>query len=87
MQRCLYSFAVRSLIRTRPEVEARLVYPRSEDQSLVLNDTEETLADLAQYLEAARTLFVGGKALSGPDAERGGTIFPWRFPRARRTAI
>ena len=69
LQRCLYSFAVRSLIRTRPEVEARLVYPRSEDQSLVLNDTEETLADLAQYLEAARTLFVGGKALSGPDAE------------------
>ena len=45
MQRCLYSFAVRSLIRTRPEVEARLVYPRSEDQSLVLDDTEETLAD------------------------------------------
>ena len=69
LQRCLYGFAVRSLIATRPEVEARLVYPRSDDPALVLDDTEETLAALAGYLEAARMLFVDGNALSGPPAE------------------
>ena len=69
LQRCLYGFAVRSLIATRPEVEARLVYPRSDDPALVLDDTEETLAELAGYLEAATMLFVDGNAFSGPAAE------------------
>ena len=68
LQRCLYAFAVRSLITTQPEVVARLVYPRSDEQALLLEDTEDTLAQLAEYLNVARTHFVAGKALSGPGA-------------------
>ena len=69
LQRCLYGFAVRSLVRTRPEVEARLVYPRGGDQTMVLDDTQETLKELAAFLQAATTHFVNGKTLSGPAAE------------------
>ncbi|MDE2999075.1 MAG: PD-(D/E)XK nuclease family protein [Gemmatimonadota bacterium] len=68
LQRCLYAFAVRSLIPARPEVEARLVYPRSDKPALVLDDTGETLAELASYFNAATDLFVGGKTLSGAAA-------------------
>lgn len=69
LQRCLYAFAVKSLIATQPGVEARLLYPRNSDQALALDNTEETLARLAEYLNAATVLFVGGKALSGPSAD------------------
>ena len=69
LQRCLYGFAVRSLIRTRPEVEARLVYPRAGDEAMVLDDTQEKLKDLAAFLQAAAAHFVKGKTLSGPAAE------------------
>lgn len=68
LQRCLYAFAVRSLIPARPEVEARLVYPRSDKPALALDDTRETLAELVKYLNAARDLFVDGKTLSGAAA-------------------
>ena len=68
LQRCLYAFAVRTLVPTRPEVEARLVYPRNDDMDLVLDDTEETLAGLVKYLNAATELFVEGKTLNGPAA-------------------
>ena len=69
LQRCLYAFAIRSLIRTRPEVEARLVYPRGDDQAMVLDDTQGKLKELAAFLQAAATHFVNGKTLSGPAAE------------------
>lgn len=68
LQRCLYAFAVRSLLPARPEVEARLVYPRSGKPALVLDDTGETLAELVRYLNAATDLFVDGKTLSGAAA-------------------
>ena len=69
LQRCLYGFAVQSLIETRPEVEVRLVYPRGGGQAMVLEDTEEKLKELAAFLQAAATHFVEGKTLSGPAAE------------------
>ena len=69
LQRCLYAFAVRSLIDGRPDVEARLVYPRSNEPDLVLNDPETTLAELAEYLNAAAAHFRGGRTLAGPAAE------------------
>ena len=68
LQRCLYAFAVRSLIPARPEVEARLVYPRSNEPALALDDIGETLAELVKYLNAATDLFVEGKTLSGAAA-------------------
>ncbi|MDE0100068.1 MAG: PD-(D/E)XK nuclease family protein [Truepera sp.] len=66
LQRCLYAFAVKALIETEPEVEARLLYPRSGDQALALEDPEGTLRKLTDYLAAAYTLFREGKALPGP---------------------
>ena len=68
LQRCLYAFAVRSLVPAQPEVEARLVYPRSDRPALVLDDTGETLEELASYFNAATDLFAGGKTLSGAAA-------------------
>ena len=68
LQRCLYAFAVRSLIGTGAEVDARLVYPRGSEQALALNDTAETLAELVKHLDAATDLFVDGKTLNGPAA-------------------
>ena len=69
LQRCFYAFAVKSLIATQPKVEARLLYPRSGDQALALDDTEGTLARLAEYLDAATALFAQGKVLPGPSAD------------------
>ena len=69
LQRCLYGFAVKSLIGTRPEVEARLVYPRRVDHALVLDDAEAKLAELAGFVKAAASLFVNGNTLSGPAAD------------------
>ena len=69
LQRCLYGFAVQSLIETRPDVEARLVYPRGGGEAMVLDDTHEKLRELAAFLKAAATHFVEGKTLSGPAAE------------------
>lgn len=69
LQRCLYAFAVKVLIDTAPEVEARLLYPRRGNQALALDDPEGTLERLAQYLAAACALFTEGKALPGPAAD------------------
>lgn len=69
LQRCLYAFAVKVLVETAPVVEARLVYPRSGNRPLALNDPEGTLGRLAQYLAAASTSFTRGRALPGPAAE------------------
>ena len=69
LQRCLYAFAVKSLISTRPQVEARLLYPRKGGQALALDDPEGILERLTRYLAAASTSFAKGKALPGPSAE------------------
>ena len=69
LQRCLYAFAVKRLIATRPQVEARLLYPRKGDSALPLDDPEGTLERLTRYLVAASASFAEGKALSGPAAD------------------
>jgi hypothetical protein len=68
LQRCLYACAVKTLITTGPEVEARLFYPRKGGRVLVLEEPEVTLAKLAGYLAAAGTSFAAGRALPGPAA-------------------
>ena len=50
---------------TRPEVEARLVYPRGGGQAMVLDDTEEKLKELAAFLQAAATPFCQWKDVIG----------------------
>lgn len=72
LQRCLYAYAVKALVAARPEVEARLLYPRKDGRVLPLEQPEATLEKLAGYLAAAAASFAAGKALSGPDASK-----PW----------
>ena len=69
LQRCLYAFAVKMLIATQPQVEARLLYPRKGDRALSLDDPEGTLERLAGYLAAASASFAEGKALPGPSGD------------------
>ena len=68
LQRCLYAYAVKALIAARPEVEARLLYPRNDGRILPLDQPEATLNKLTDYLSAASAYFVAGKALPGPAA-------------------
>ena len=67
MQRCLYAYAVRSLVAGSPAVEARLLYPR-KGALLALEAPDATLSKLTTYLSAAYTAFAAGKALPGPGA-------------------
>ena len=66
LQRCLYAYAVRSLLGEHVEVEAALIYPRA-GVTRPLEDAPSTLDALARYLRAARTNLLAGGALPGPD--------------------
>lgn len=68
LQRCLYAFAVRRLISPAPHVDTRLLYPRAGGSLCPLDDPDETLEMLADYLVAASDLFAQGNALPGPSA-------------------
>ena len=57
LQRCLYAFAVRSLVAGAPAVDARLLYPRKKGALLKLDAPEATLAKLTVFLSAAYTAF------------------------------
>lgn len=72
LQRCLYAFAVRTLIHGELLVETRLLYPRADQALHPLEDPEGTLDRLSRHMVAASGLFIRGKALSGPAAEE-----PW----------
>jgi hypothetical protein len=69
LQRCLYAYAVRSLIAAQPVVDARLLYPRQDGRVLPLDDPDATLSKLTGFLIAAQTAFMAGKALPGPGAD------------------
>lgn len=66
LQRCLYAYAVHSLLGDDMEVEAALVYPRA-GVTRPLQDANGTLATLAGHLRAARANLMAGRALPGPD--------------------
>ena len=67
LQRCLYGFAVRSLLGDDVEVLASLLYLREEIER-PLEDLDTTLADVAGYLQASRRSLAAGNGLCGPDA-------------------
>lgn len=69
LQRCLYAYAVKALIGEGPEVEASLLYPRRDGRGLPLENPEDTLTKLTDFLSAASTSFRAGNALPGPAAE------------------
>lgn len=69
LQRCLYAYAVRSLVAGTPAVDARLLYPRKDGALLPLDAPVATLAKLTVFLSAAYTAFAAGKTLPGPGAD------------------
>lgn len=66
LQRCLYAFAVKSLLGDDVEIIASLLYPR-EPLDLRLSDPEASLMEVTGYLRAARTSLARGAALPGID--------------------
>ncbi len=66
LQRCLYAFAVRSLMGSDVEIAASLLYPR-DGLELRLKDPAATFGDVAGFLEAARDNLAGGGAIMGMD--------------------
>lgn len=67
LQRCLYAFAVKSLLGDDVKISASLFYPRANlDQPL--RDPEATLSEITRYLRAAKTSLAKGAAVPGPDA-------------------
>ena len=67
LQRCLYAFAVRSLLGDNIEVEAGLLYPRGDGAYYPLPDPPRTLEDLRAALRLAAASLRAGCALPGPD--------------------
>jgi hypothetical protein len=67
LQRCLYAFAVQSLLGDDIAVEAALLYPRGEDAYHPLPDPKTTLEDLKAALQLAAANLRAGRALPGPD--------------------
>jgi hypothetical protein len=80
LQRCLYAFAVRSLIVGSPEVDARLLYPRRKGALLSLASPDATLTKLTAFLAAAYSAFADGKALPGPGAAEDFNDFAFALP-------
>lgn len=71
LQRCLYAYAVKSLLGKSVTVEAALLYPRAEDGDdmlFPLGDADNTLAQLAEALSVARANIEAGIALPGEDS-------------------
>jgi len=67
LQRCLYAFAVQSLLGDDIAVEAALLYPRGEDAYHPLPNPKTTLEDLKTALQFAVASLRAGRALPGPD--------------------
>ena len=73
LQRCLYAFAVKTLIGQRVKVDASLLYPCAEEgeQALYpLHEVDEVLARLADALRIARESMTAGIAVPGEDADQ-----------------
>ena len=71
LQRCLYAFAVKTLLGQDVDVDAALLYPAAMDsvQKLFpLQDIEATLGQLASAIDLARRNIEAGLALPGIDA-------------------
>ncbi len=66
LQRCLYAFAVKTLVSGRPRVETRLLFPRAKQKLHPLDDPDATLEIVAEYLAKASASFAEGNAFPGP---------------------
>jgi hypothetical protein len=70
LQRCLYAFAVRSLLPGVSSISSRLLYPKAADGGLYsLADPDAVLSRLAEFLAAAARLAAAGNLLPGRGAQ------------------
>jgi hypothetical protein len=72
LQRCLYAFAVKTLLKQEVVVDAALFYPRAADDEeafFPLKDVDAALAELARAIALAKTSLEEGKAPPGIDAK------------------
>ena len=67
LQRCLYAFAVKTLLGPDMAIDSALFFLRGE-RVIRLPDPEVTLVDLSGHLAAARAAFLDGRAPIGLDA-------------------
>src|SRR3546814_16739182 len=63
---CLCDFALKALLGDDVAISASLLFPR-EQVDFQLEDPEAVLAEITDYLHAARSAFASGAALPGPD--------------------
>jgi hypothetical protein len=71
LQRCLYAFAVKTLLKRKVEVQASLLFPRAEDGEEALfpiPNVDGVLTELAHSIGLARANIENGLALPGTDA-------------------
>jgi hypothetical protein len=83
LQRCIYAFAVRTLLGREVDVEASLLYPRApegEQALFPLNDVDAALNLLADAVMIARANFEKGLALPGIDAGDARNDFAFVLP-------
>jgi hypothetical protein len=83
LQRCLYAFAVKTLLGTGVKVEAALLYPGADEgeQALFpLCDVDSVLDRLAAAIKLARDKVISGAALPGVDASDQFNDFAFAFP-------
>ena len=70
LQRCLYAYAVRSLVPSVKDIQTRLLFPRAESESLyALADSTAVLANLAGFVTAAHRYVEAGNVLPGAGAQ------------------
>ena len=83
LQRCLYAFAVKTLLGAKVEVEAALLYPiaeGNEDVLYPLSDVDAVLAQLATAINYAQRNIMSGLLLPGIDADNQFNDFSFAFP-------
>jgi hypothetical protein len=70
LQRCLYAYAVRSLVPAVRDIQTRLLFPKAgEDGLYALADPAAVLASLAGFVTAAERHAKAGSVLPGAGAE------------------
>jgi hypothetical protein len=81
LQRCLYAFAVRSLLPGVSGVSSRLLYLKAGDDGFYsLADPDVVLARLAEFGAAAARLVAAGNLLPGPAATDSYNDFAFALP-------
>jgi hypothetical protein len=81
LQRCLYAFAVRSLLPGVGRISSRLLYPKAAGHGLyTLADPDTVLSRLAEFVATAVRLVAAGNLLPGPGARDTYNDFAFALP-------